>query len=54
MYATRASDVRHVVVDGRVLMQYRSLRTLDERSVVERARAEAVKVAARAGVAIAP
>lgn len=54
VYATRASDVRHVVVDGRVLMQYRSLRTLDERSVVERARAEAVKVAARAGVAIAP
>ncbi len=34
VYATRASDVRHVVVDGKVLMQFRALRTLDERAVV--------------------
>jgi 5-methylthioadenosine/S-adenosylhomocysteine deaminase len=54
VYAARASDVRHVVVDGRVLMQFRTLHTLDERAVLARARDEAAKVAARAGVAVAP
>ncbi len=54
VYSAQASDVQHVVVDGRVLMQFRRLRTLDEPEVLARARDEARKVAARAGVAVAP
>lgn len=49
-YAARASDVRHVVVDGRVLMQFRRLRTVDVEEVTERARNEARKLAKRAGL----
>ncbi len=54
VYAAQASDVRHTVVDGQVLMQFRALRTLDEAAVLGRARAEARKVAGRAGLAVAP
>jgi 5-methylthioadenosine/S-adenosylhomocysteine deaminase len=35
VYATRASDVRTVVVDGRVLMRDRQLLTLDKKEIVE-------------------
>ena len=54
VYAAQAADVRHTVVDGQVLMQYRALRTLDEAAVLGRARAEAGKVAGRAGLQAAP
>ncbi|WP_396610997.1 amidohydrolase [Haloferax sp. S1W] len=37
-YAARGSDVRHTVCDGRVLMRDREVRTLDESTVMERAR----------------
>ncbi|ELZ87289.1 putative chlorohydrolase [Haloferax elongans ATCC BAA-1513] len=37
-YAARGSDVRHTVCDGQVLMQDREVLTLDESSVMERAR----------------
>jgi cytosine/adenosine deaminase-related metal-dependent hydrolase len=50
VYAAQARDVRHVVVDGRVLVQGGALTTLDEARVVARAREEAVKVQARAGL----
>jgi 5-methylthioadenosine/S-adenosylhomocysteine deaminase len=36
-YAVRASDVRHTICDGQVLMHDREIRTLDEAAVVERA-----------------
>jgi cytosine/adenosine deaminase-related metal-dependent hydrolase len=50
VYAAQARDVRHVVVNGRVLVKDRALTTLDEERVVARAREEAVKVQARAGL----
>jgi 5-methylthioadenosine/S-adenosylhomocysteine deaminase len=39
VYATKASDVRHVVVEGRVLMRDRRLLTLDEGAILREARA---------------
>ncbi|HYN84501.1 MAG TPA: amidohydrolase [Pyrinomonadaceae bacterium] len=38
VYATKASDVRHVVIEGRVVMRDRRLLTIDEADVKRRAR----------------
>jgi 5-methylthioadenosine/S-adenosylhomocysteine deaminase len=47
-YAARGSDVRHTVCDGRVLMRDRTLRTVDEAAVRERAEERARSLVARA------
>ncbi|MEW6336651.1 MAG: amidohydrolase [Acidobacteriota bacterium] len=44
-YAARASDVRHVVVDGRVVVRDREVTTLDVRKIATRARAVAAGLA---------
>ncbi len=54
VYAAQSRDVRHVLVDGRTLVHDGGLTTLDARAVLATARSEAVKVAARAGVSVAP
>jgi 5-methylthioadenosine/S-adenosylhomocysteine deaminase len=38
VYATKADDVRHVIVEGRVIMRDRRLLTLDEQDIKARAR----------------
>ncbi len=43
-YATKASDVRTVVVEGRVLMRDRRLLTLDEEAIKREARAWGVRI----------
>jgi cytosine/adenosine deaminase-related metal-dependent hydrolase len=48
VYACQRSDVRHVVLDGRVRVKNRELEDLDEEAIVARARAEAKKTARRA------
>jgi cytosine/adenosine deaminase-related metal-dependent hydrolase len=50
VYAVQSRDVRHVLVDGRVVVRDRELLTLDEEAVVARARAQAKRVMARAGI----
>ncbi|GAC1351637.1 MAG: 5'-deoxyadenosine deaminase [Polyangiales bacterium] len=50
VYACRASDVRHVILDGWVRVHNRSLVDLDESAIVRRARREAAKVVERAGL----
>jgi cytosine/adenosine deaminase-related metal-dependent hydrolase len=50
VYAAQSRDVRHVVVDGRVLLHDGRLTTLDEAEVRANARVEAVAVRRRAGV----
>jgi 5-methylthioadenosine/S-adenosylhomocysteine deaminase len=47
-YAARGSDVRHTVCDGAVLMRDRTVETLDERAVMERASERARDLLARA------
>ncbi|QDX40119.1 amidohydrolase [Salarchaeum sp. JOR-1] len=47
-YAVRGSDVRHTVCDGRVLMEDRDIRTLDEADVRARAADRAAALAERA------
>jgi 5-methylthioadenosine/S-adenosylhomocysteine deaminase len=47
-YAASGSDVRHTMVDGRVLMRDREVQTLDEAAVRERASERAATIAARA------
>lgn len=47
VYSARASDVRHVVIDGRIVMRDRELLTLDEREVSARAAAHGARMAAR-------
>ena len=44
VYATKAADVRHVVVEGRVLMRDRRLLTLDEEAIRREARAWGARV----------
>ncbi|MEZ4329590.1 MAG: amidohydrolase family protein [Polyangiales bacterium] len=48
VYATQASDVRHVMVDGRVLVERGELRSLDEATVLTDARRELRKLMSRA------
>jgi 5-methylthioadenosine/S-adenosylhomocysteine deaminase len=47
-YATRGSDVRHTVCDGRVLMRDREVLTLDEQAVIDRAADRAAALVERA------
>jgi cytosine/adenosine deaminase-related metal-dependent hydrolase len=47
VYACRASDVRHVVVDGRPVVRERAVLTLDRAQVLDDARAAARRVFAR-------
>mgnify|MGYP006273474993 CR=1 FL=1 len=49
-YAAQGSDVRHTVVDGQVLMRDRTVQTLDEAAVRERAAERAGTLATRADV----
>jgi 5-methylthioadenosine/S-adenosylhomocysteine deaminase len=46
VYAAKGADVRHVVVEGRIVMRDRAVLTLDERAVVARAAALAARVTA--------
>jgi 5-methylthioadenosine/S-adenosylhomocysteine deaminase len=46
VYAAKGADVRHVVVEGKVVMRDRAVLTLDERAVVARAAALATRVTA--------
>jgi len=48
VYAAAASDVRHTVCDGQVLMRDREVQTLEEAAVLERAQTEAEALIARA------
>jgi 5-methylthioadenosine/S-adenosylhomocysteine deaminase len=50
VYACKSSDVRHVVVAGRVLVQAGEPTELDAEEIVARAREEGRRVAARAGI----
>lgn len=49
VYASRASDVRHVLVDGRQVVRDGRLLTLDRKQVVTEARRQAERLFARAG-----
>lgn len=51
VYACQRSDVRHVVLDGRVRVKNGELVDLDEEAIVARARDQAKKAAKRAGLA---
>ncbi len=46
VYSARASDVRHVVVDGRVLMRNREVLTMDEARVVAQAKVHSARLLA--------
>jgi 5-methylthioadenosine/S-adenosylhomocysteine deaminase len=50
VYSTQTSDVRSVVIDGRVAMKDRKLLTLDEGSIVREANREAAELIRRAGI----
>jgi 5-methylthioadenosine/S-adenosylhomocysteine deaminase len=52
VYSAQTSDVRSVVIDGRVVMEDRVLLTLDENSVVKDANREAAELIKRAGIAV--
>jgi 5-methylthioadenosine/S-adenosylhomocysteine deaminase len=45
VYSGRGSDVRHVVIEGRIVMRDRELLTLDEGRVVAQANVQAKKLA---------
>jgi 5-methylthioadenosine/S-adenosylhomocysteine deaminase len=49
VYGCRATDVRHVVVDGRVIVRDRNLLTLDTGAVIAEARRRALQVFSRLG-----
>jgi 5-methylthioadenosine/S-adenosylhomocysteine deaminase len=47
VYATRASDVQTVIVDGKVIMQDRVLRTLDKAEIIEQVNRAMTRLARR-------
>ncbi len=49
VYTTRGDDVRTTIVDGKVLMKDRRVRTLDRAAVIAEANALAAKVRAAVG-----
>ena len=50
VYACRAQDVRHVVLDGVIRVQDRALQDIDDETIVENARVQGALTRARAGV----
>ena len=50
VYATRATDVRHVLIDGHPIVEHGVVRTLDEARISATARSEAVRIGKAAGV----
>lgn len=50
VYAAEASDVRSVIIDGRLVMRERELLTLDEEEVKAEANRESIELFARAGL----
>jgi len=52
VYSAQTSDVRTVVIDGRVVMKDRELLTLDESTVVADANREAAELIKRAGISV--
>ncbi len=50
VYVTRGDDVRTTIVDGRILMNDRQVRTLDRATVI----ADANQLAAKVRAAVAP
>ena len=50
VYAAEASDVRTVLIDGRVLLRDGELTTLDEREVIDDARRQYELLSARSGI----
>jgi cytosine/adenosine deaminase-related metal-dependent hydrolase len=51
VYSSQASDVRTVIIDGRLIMHERKLQTMNEREVIEEANREANLLLERAGIA---
>jgi cytosine/adenosine deaminase-related metal-dependent hydrolase len=54
VYAAEGSDVETVIVDGRIIMENRVVKTLDEERVLKSANERAFKVLTRAGLDINP
>ncbi len=47
VYSARGSDVETVIVDGKILMEGREVKTLDDEDVMERAKEAALDLLAR-------
>ena len=50
VYSAQTSDVRSVIIDGKVVMRDRQLLTLDESAVLQEAKQERVELVQRAGI----
>jgi 5-methylthioadenosine/S-adenosylhomocysteine deaminase len=51
VYAAKGSDVRDVIIDGRILLRDRTFTHLDEGAIIDRANAAASKAISKAGLA---
>jgi len=54
VYAACGDDVDTVIIDGKIVMQGRQVKTIDEREVIERAQELGLKVDKRLGLDIGP
>lgn len=54
VYAACGSDVDTVIIDGKIIMQGREVKTIDERDVIERAQEIGLEVDKRLGLNIGP
>jgi 5-methylthioadenosine/S-adenosylhomocysteine deaminase len=50
VYSARGSDVHTVIIDGRIVMQNRTLTTVDESEILAKARERAARARFRAGL----
>ena len=53
-YAATGADVDTVVIDGKIVMEHRQVRTLDEQAILEEVRARYRAVGERGGLQIGP
>jgi cytosine/adenosine deaminase-related metal-dependent hydrolase len=53
-YAALGTDVETTIIDGKIVMENRQVKTLDEREVIAAANERAVKLLDRAGIKITP
>jgi len=50
VYAAEGSDVETTIIDGKVVMENRTVKTLDEERILREARERAFKLLKRAGI----
>jgi 5-methylthioadenosine/S-adenosylhomocysteine deaminase len=53
-YSAEGSDVETVIVNGKIIMENRQVKTLDEKKILQRAEYRGLRLLERTGISISP